>query len=81
MTLARRRAILWPRFGRERQFPGHRMAVAGRSTILWMMTDALLDEEGHPIGHSTPHKPEYHVHFATDPDLGNDLYVRLICSR
>lgn len=42
MTLARRRAILWPRFGRERQFPGHRMAVAVRSAILWTMTDALL---------------------------------------
>ena len=44
-------------------------------------TGLILDEEGHPIGHSTPHKPEYHVHFATDPDLGDDLYVRLICSR
>lgn len=41
----------------------------------------ILDEEGHPVGHSTPHKPEYHVHLATDPDLGDDLYVRLICSR
>ena len=41
----------------------------------------ILDEEGHPVGHSTPHKPEYHVHFATDPNLGDDLYVRLICSR
>lgn len=41
----------------------------------------ILDEEGHPVGHSTPHKPEYHVHLATDPDFGDDLYVRLICSR
>lgn len=41
----------------------------------------ILDEERHPVGHSTPHKPEYHVHLATDPDLGDDLYVRLICSR
>jgi len=35
MTLARRRVILWPRFGRKRQFSGHRMAVTARSTILW----------------------------------------------
>ena len=41
----------------------------------------ILDEEGHPVVHSTPHKPEYHVHLATDHDLGDDLYVRLICSR
>ena len=44
-------------------------------------TGLILNEEGHPVGHSTPHKPGYHVHFATDPDLGDDLYVRLICSR
>ena len=45
MAQARRRAILWPRFGRERQFPGHRMAVAGRSTILWTMTDAMCNRQ------------------------------------
>ena len=26
-------------------------------------------------------EPQYHVHFATDPGLGDDMYVRLICSR
>lgn len=41
----------------------------------------ILDDERQPIGHSILHKPEYHVHFATDHDLGDDLYVRLICSR
>ena len=41
----------------------------------------ILDEEGHPSSHSLTHKQEHHVHFATDSDLGEDLYVRLICSR
>lgn len=54
----------------------HSLCVA-----IYPRTGLILDKEGHPIGHSTPHKPEYHVHFATDPDLGDDLYVRLICSR
>jgi len=53
----------------------HSLCVA-----IYPRTGLILDKEGHPIGHSTPHKPEYHVHFATDPDLGDDLYVRLICS-
>ena len=50
-------------------------------TAIYPRTGLILDEEGYPVGHSTPHKPEYHVHFATDPNLGDDLYVRLICSR
>ena len=50
-------------------------------SAIYPRTGLILDEEGYPVGHSTPHKPEYHVHFATDPDLGDDLYVRLICSR
>ena len=54
----------------------HSLCVA-----VYPRTGLILDEEGHPIGHSTPHKPEYHVHFATDPDLGEDLYVRMICSQ
>lgn len=54
----------------------HSLCVA-----IYPRTGLILDKEGHPIGHSTPHKPEYHFHFATDPDLGDDLYVRLICSR
>ena len=54
----------------------HSLCVA-----VYPRTGLILDEEGHPVGHSTPHKPEYNVHFATDPDLGDDLYVRLICSR
>ena len=54
----------------------HSLCVA-----VYPRTGLILDEEGHPVGHSTPHKPEYHVHLATDPDLGDDLYVRLICSR
>lgn len=50
-------------------------------TAIYPRTGLILDEEGNPIRHSTTHKPEYHVHFATDPNLGDDLYVRLICSR
>ena len=54
----------------------HSLCVA-----VYPRTGLILDEEGHPIGHTTLHKPEYHVHFATEPDLGDDLHVRLICSR
>ncbi len=48
---------------------------------IFTRAEFIMDEEGHPIGQSTPHKPQYHVHLATDPALGEDLYVRLICSR
>lgn len=50
-------------------------------TAIYSCICLILDEEGHPIDHSIPHKPECHVHFASDPDLDDDLYVRLICSR
>lgn len=40
----------------------------------------ILDKEEHPA-HPAPLKQRYHVHFATDTDLGDDLHVRLICSR
>ncbi len=50
-------------------------------TAIYPRKGLILDDERQPIGHLTPHKPEYHVHFATDHDLGDDLYVRLICSR
>ena len=50
-------------------------------TAIYSRMGLILDEGGHPIGHSTPHQPEHYIHFATDPDLGDDLYMRLICSR
>ena len=42
---------------------------------------SAIFQRTNPIDHSTSHNPEYHVHFAVDPDLGDDLYVRLICSQ
>lgn len=39
------------------------------------------DGEENPAGCLTRQKPECHVHFVTDPGLGEDLRVRLICSR
>ena len=46
---------------------------------IYSRTGLILDNEWHPIGHSTTHQPEYHVHFAIVPDLGDDLFVRLLC--
>lgn len=34
-----------------------------------------------PACYFTCQKPECHVHFVTDPGLGEDLLVRLVCSR
>ena len=47
---------------------------------IYPRTGLILDKEEHPA-HPAPLRPRYHVHFATDPDLGEDLYVQLICSR
>lgn len=47
---------------------------------IYPRTGLVLDKEEHPT-HPAPLRPRYHVHFATDPDLGEDLYVQLICSR
>lgn len=47
---------------------------------IYPCTSLIPDEEEHPA-HPAPLRPRYHVHFATDPDLGEDLYVQLICSR
>ena len=38
--------------------------------VFYSRTGQILDE-----------REEFHVHFATNPDLGDDLSVRLICSR
>lgn len=47
---------------------------------IYPRTGLIPDKEEHPA-HPAPLRPRYHVHFATDPDLGEDLYVQLICSR
>ena len=47
---------------------------------IYPRTSLIPDKEEHPA-HPAPLRPRYHVHFATDPDLGEDLYVQLICSR
>ena len=47
---------------------------------IYPCTSLIPDKEEHPA-HPAPLRPRYHVHFATDPDLGEDLYVQLICSR
>lgn len=47
---------------------------------IYPRTGLILDKEEHP-SHPAPLSPRIHVHFATDPDLGYDLHVRLICSR
>ena len=47
---------------------------------IYPRTGLILDKEEHPA-HPAPLRPRYHVHFATDPDLGEDLHVQLICSR
>lgn len=47
---------------------------------IYSRTGLILDEEEHHT-HPAPLKPRYHVHFATEPDLGEDLHVQLICSR
>ena len=47
---------------------------------IYPRTSLIPDKEEHPT-HPAPLKPRYHVHFATDPDLGDDLHVRLICIR
>ena len=47
---------------------------------IYPRTGLILDQEEHPA-HPAPLRPRYHVHFATDTDLGEDLYVQLICSR
>lgn len=49
-------------------------------SAIYPCTSLILDEEEHPA-HPAPLRPRYHVHFATDPDLGEDLFVQLICSR
>lgn len=47
---------------------------------IYPCTSLIPDKEEHPA-HPAPLRPRYHVHFATDPDLGEDLFVQLICSR
>lgn len=47
---------------------------------IYPRTGLILDKEEHPTL-PAPLKPRFHVHFATDTDLGDDLHVRLICSR
>ena len=47
---------------------------------IYPCTSLIPDKEEHPA-HPAPLRPRYHVHFATDTDLGDDLHVRLICSR
>lgn len=39
------------------------------------------DGKENPACYFTCQKPECHVHFVTDPGLGEDLLVRLVCSR
>lgn len=47
---------------------------------IYPRTSLIPDKEEHPT-HPAPLRLRHHVHFATDPDLGEDLYVQLICSR
>ena len=39
------------------------------------------DGKENPACYFTGQKPECHVHFVTDPGLGEDLRIRLVCSR
>jgi hypothetical protein len=43
--------------------------------------EALSDAIFPRVGEVNSEEPGFIVHFATDPALGDDLYVRLICSR
>jgi len=43
--------------------------------------EALRDAIFPRVGEVNSEEPGFIVHFATDPALGDDLYVRLICSR
>lgn len=43
--------------------------------------EALSDAISPRVGEVNSEEPGFIVHFTTEPNLGDDLYVRLICSR
>lgn len=47
---------------------------------IFPLTGLVLDDNGHTVSGYSPDKA-IRIHFKTEPSLGHDLHIRLICSR